>query len=153
MTRSNRNIVRNPDFSKRLIAACDEHAECPEFNSGRLAWLRGRLSERGVPVSTQSVSRWYAGETLPREGKCRVLADILNVNAAELYMGVTVDVSVGHAGSSLPAVEGKTMAMLPIPLRSDLTVEIYNLPSDLSEIEAQRIAKIVLAYALVDSES
>lgn len=44
-------------------------------------------------------------------------------------------------------IEIKTFS-LPIPLRSDLILKIENLPLDLSEEEAERIAKIVKSYAL-----
>lgn len=42
--------------------------------------------------------------------------------------------------------------VLPIALRSGLTVQIAGLPFDLSKAEAQRIANIVLAHAVVDDE-
>ena len=39
------------------------------------------------------------------------------------------------------------VSVLPIPLRADLTVQIAGLPFDLTQIEAQKIANIVLAHA------
>ena len=48
-----------------------------------------------------------------------------------------------------PAEDGnrKNQVTIPIPLRADLTVEVWNLPSDLTQAEAARIAAIVTAYA------
>ncbi len=37
--------------------------------------------------------------------------------------------------------------VVPVPIRSDVTVEIHNLPDDLSEAEAARVAAIVQAFA------
>lgn len=38
--------------------------------------------------------------------------------------------------------------VLPIAIRADVTVQIGNLPFDLTEAEAKRIANVVLAYAI-----
>lgn len=42
--------------------------------------------------------------------------------------------------------------VVPVPLRDGLTVKISNLPSDLTEAEAARLAAIIKAYAVVGKE-
>lgn len=37
--------------------------------------------------------------------------------------------------------------VIPVPLRDGLTVQIHNIPSDLSSLEAEKLAAIVRAYA------
>lgn len=43
-----------------------------------------------------------------------------------------------------------TSSVLPIPIRSDLTVYIQGLPFDLTEAEARKISNVVLAYGTVE---
>lgn len=45
--------------------------------------------------------------------------------------------------TSLPGI-----SVLPVPLRSDLTVQIAGLPFDLTPAEAKKIANIILAHAV-----
>jgi hypothetical protein len=40
--------------------------------------------------------------------------------------------------------------ILPIPIRSNLTVKIANIPADLTQEEANRIERIVKAFAVDD---
>ncbi|MEW8193985.1 MAG: hypothetical protein AB2793_09755 [Candidatus Thiodiazotropha sp.] len=41
---------------------------------------------------------------------------------------------------------------IPIPLREDVTVRVTNIPADLSKLEAERIAAIIKAYAVLDTQ-
>ena len=45
-----------------------------------------------------------------------------------------------------PSSNGNVV-IFPIPLRTDLTVKIANLPSDMTQAEAKRIANVVMALA------
>lgn len=49
-----------------------------------------------------------------------------------------------------PAPTHPTGAALPIPLRANLTVQVIGLPYDLTKAEAQRLANIILAHAVVE---
>lgn len=57
-----------------------------------------------------------------------------------------------HVQSSAPSPSppSSTVMVLPIPLRTDLTVQIAGIPFDLTKSEAQKIANIILAHAAVD---
>lgn len=49
--------------------------------------------------------------------------------------------------ATTPTAPVMSVSILPIPLRSNLTVQIAGLPFDLSRSEAQKIANIILAHA------
>jgi hypothetical protein len=53
------------------------------------------------------------------------------------------EASSHRATPSAPSVH-----VLPIAIRADVTVQIGNLPFDLTEAEAKRIANVILAYAV-----
>lgn len=67
-----------------------------------------------------------------------------------------------RASSSTSRVTGSTappkgnlgagQIVVPVPLRDGVTVEISNLPTDLTESEAARLAAIVQAYAVVKKQ-
>ena len=42
--------------------------------------------------------------------------------------------------------------VVPVPLREGLTVKISNLPFDLTATEAERLASIIRAYAMIGEE-
>lgn len=60
------------------------------------------------------------------------------------------------ATTSSPVLERPTMvpaassAILPIPLRADLTVHIQGLPFDLTPAEAKKIAAVIQAMAMIE---
>lgn len=81
--------IRDPDFAKRFVQACDQHPDVPPFSSGRLVWVQRNLLLRyNIDVTVESVSKWYQGMTRPRTGKMKALAAILEVDEAWLSMGV-----------------------------------------------------------------
>ena len=49
--------------------------------------------------------------------------------------------------SNTPAVDLPNVSQLPIQLRQNLIVRIFGLPFDLTKLEAQKIANIVIAHA------
>jgi hypothetical protein len=55
-----------------------------------------------------------------------------------------------HSPPPSPPTTSSTVMVLPIPLRSDLIVQIAGIPFDLTRGEAQKIANIILAHAAVD---
>ncbi|MEE9434519.1 MAG: hypothetical protein V3V15_09815 [Sphingorhabdus sp.] len=58
--------------------------------------------------------------------------------------------SAASPASAPVPTAGQAMAVLPIRLRENLTVQIGNLPHDLSTAEATRVANVILAYAVPD---
>jgi len=57
--------------------------------------------------------------------------------------------SVSQSGPLNSSTPNELANILPIPLRSDLTVHIRGLPFDLTQAEADRIANVVKAMAVV----
>lgn len=56
--------------------------------------------------------------------------------------------SVGGTAQPVAAVTPPPSAgVIPIPIRSDLVVQIHGIPFDLSRAEAQRVANVILALA------
>lgn len=52
--------------------------------------MKKELAERfGETVSSETVSKWFAGETKPNERRVRFLAELLNVREAWLSLGVS----------------------------------------------------------------
>lgn len=80
-------LIRDPQFSKRLNQAADQHTTCPPLHAGRLVWVQNALHQKGQSVSIETVRKWFAGEAKPRPPKSLPLADILDVDHAWLVLG------------------------------------------------------------------
>ena len=53
--------------------------------------------------------------------------------------------------NQINTIEIRTNSLtVPIPLREDFTLQISNLPRDLTKQEADRIANIIKAYAITE---
>jgi site-specific recombinase XerD len=61
----------------------------------------------------------------------------------------TLDSEGSQAPVSNSSTPNELANILPIPLRSDLTIHIRGLPFDLTKAEAERIANVVIAMAVV----
>jgi hypothetical protein len=64
------------------------------------------------------------------------------------------DVSVQQtpvSSNQIPSSPITTMNILPVALRPELTIQIAGLPFDLSKVEAQKLANIILAHALPEA--
>lgn len=59
----------------------------------------------------------------------------------------TVPTSSGTHSAAIPAA---SIGIVPVPIRSDLTVHIQGLPFDLTSREAKKIANVILAMATDD---
>ncbi|MBY8826684.1 hypothetical protein [Hephaestia mangrovi] len=57
-------------------------------------------------------------------------------------------VTDGAEQRSAPTVVQSPVSVVPVAIRADVIVHIGNLPHDLTEIEARRIANVILAYAI-----
>ena len=86
----NRNV--HPDFARRVAQACEASGLVPAANYGRLNWFQKQYADRfGVEIATETVRKWFAGETKPRPQALRQLAEILQVDEAWLSLGTASD--------------------------------------------------------------
>lgn len=77
-------------IASRLRQACDEHLDAPAYNHGRQTWVRAQLADRfGVPVSSETVSKWFTGAARPRPDKINALSRLLEVDEAWLALGIS----------------------------------------------------------------
>lgn len=135
--------LRSPNFAKRLRKACDDLPECPPLNHGRLVWLKSQLATEGLIVSVESIRKWLEGEGRPKQEKCEKLAGVLGVDSGWLYMGNAVARSVSISKSK-PTIG----SVIPVQIRVDRIVELHGVPLDLSLREANKIANVILAFAV-----
>lgn len=82
-------MVKHKEFAKRLSLAIDRHPHVPQINHGRLRWFTEQLGARGVSVREETVRKWAAGETMPRQKTLLALADALDADTAWLSLGRT----------------------------------------------------------------
>lgn len=75
-------------FARRLAMACDGNQSVPPPNFGRLQWFVDQMSDRfGIDTTPETIRKWLAGETMPRQKSLRALAQILSVDEAWLSLG------------------------------------------------------------------
>jgi hypothetical protein len=87
-------VIRDPEFAKRLISACDGNSLIPPINHGRLTWVQKQLDERFKEnVSVETVRKWFAGEVKPRPEKVTLLAILLEVDEGWLSLGIQPDLA------------------------------------------------------------
>jgi hypothetical protein len=72
-------------------------------------------------------------------------------NPKDANVGPKAAPAAGEPAARRDALPSPSAHVLPIAIRADVTVQIGNLPFDLSESEAKRIANVVLAYAIPSS--
>lgn len=82
-------MTAHKDFAKRLALAIDRQPHVPPINHGRLRWFTEQLEARGVSVREETVRKWFAGETIPRQKALLALADLLDADSAWLSLGRT----------------------------------------------------------------
>lgn len=58
--------------------------------------------------------------------------------------------AVGFEQQRIDEFEAK-MNIFAVPIRRDLSVKIYGLPRDLTKEEADKIARVILAYAVTST--
>ncbi|RVC70409.1 hypothetical protein EN759_04125 [Mesorhizobium sp. M00.F.Ca.ET.038.03.1.1] len=85
--------IVHPDLGKRLVDSCDGNPEVPPINFGRLKWFVEQLEKHGVKVAAETVRKWFAGETMPRQAAAKALAQILKVDEGWLLTGKSPDFS------------------------------------------------------------
>ncbi len=96
MTEKNtqRRVVRDPAFAKRLQIACENQALCPDVGRGQQKWIYEQLlANYKIRVSPEAVRKWFAGETRPRPNIMSFIARILEVDEAWLSLGIKPEVT------------------------------------------------------------
>lgn len=89
-----RKKIAHPDFAQRMYQACDGNPHVPPANFGRLGWFKTQLEERfDHSVTIETVRKWFAGESRPREKPMQYLSQLLAVDHSWLALGVEPEVS------------------------------------------------------------
>lgn len=94
------------DFSRRLEQACADNPHVPPHNFGRLRWFADELAKHGVEVRQETIRKWFAGETRPREKPLAALAKILRADSAWLLVGSTSGITEKEARVRNAAADG-----------------------------------------------
>ncbi|MET0362559.1 MAG: helix-turn-helix transcriptional regulator [Sphingobium sp.] len=140
--------IRAPHFAQRLKDACSWHHDyaTPRGQQARLRRAYNQKTDK--PISPETVSRWFKGEVQTSRERIVTLAEVLNVNVNWLETGNGKPQKDNSLLGGKSARDQNCSDNIPIPLRPGLTVSIHNLPMDLKPAEAERIANIVIAYAV-----
>jgi len=93
---------------------------------GRQVYIKNELKKVGVRVSSESVSKWFAGEVAPRKNTLGPLAKLLEVTPAFLTYG-TSDSSQG-GGENLQV---NKVSMTPHAIKVDAVLTI---PSEVDNL-------------------
>ncbi len=72
------------EFHSRLLQACNDNPDIPEYGRGQQTFLSQRLD-----VSQEAVRKWFAGESKPKAAVGRKLADLLGVDYVWLALGTS----------------------------------------------------------------
>jgi len=97
------------DFARRFHDVCEGHPLVPQFNQGRLTWIRNQLELRfGISVSRETIRKWYSGVTIPRHNKLTALAELLGVDEGWLAFGIHPDIDVKQRPARKLAESGAT---------------------------------------------
>lgn len=146
------------EFSRRFRLACDESAHVPPKHDGRYVYIIQEYERRTKQkFAPESVRKWHEGVAMPRPGKISVLAEILGCNAVWLQTGhgdrhkpMLASHNRNSTFSDDPSPKSSDTTVIPIPLRPGLTIEVRDLPNDLTPGEAKKVANVILAYASVN---
>lgn len=142
------------EFSRRFRLACDESAHVPPKHDGRYVYIIAEYERRTQETfAAESVRKWHEGLAMPRPAKIAILAEILGCNAVWLQTGhgdrhEPLPTRSPLISTSLADISTNSFetTIVPIPLRPGLTIEVHDLPNDLTQSEAKKIANVILAY-------
>uniref|UniRef100_UPI004048719A hypothetical protein n=1 Tax=Yoonia sp. TaxID=2212373 RepID=UPI004048719A len=98
-TKTEKKPVLHEEFARRFSMACEDNANVPEPNFGRLGWFVNQFKDRfDVDVTAETVRKWGAGMSRPHpHSKMVQLSEILRVDVAWLATGVSQGVSKKQA--------------------------------------------------------
>lgn len=146
------SVPRSPEFACRFRQACDDSPHVPAKHDGRYVYIiREFLRLTGETISTETVRKWHEGEASPRPAKISVLAEILGVDPVWLQMGRSTGSKSPFARlNNQQSVDSDWDGVIKVPIRAGRVVRMENIPGDLSRAEAQRIANVILAHAVLD---
>lgn len=137
--------LRAKAFGDRFREACDQSSHCPPKHQGRYTWIIQRFKEiRGEVLTAETCRKWHEGEAQARRDKINTLAQMLDADPVWLETGHRMSIDSKHNDVDAAALT----VSVTVAIRPGTTVVIQNLPNDLSNSEAQRIANIVQAYVV-----
>jgi len=101
------NKILHPEFARRMAQACDGNPDVPPENYGRLGWFASRIERKpGEFITQESVRKWFAGESIPRQKVLIQLAKLLKVEPAWLAMGRAPELTEKQARVRNAAADG-----------------------------------------------
>jgi hypothetical protein len=157
-------IIRDAPFAKRLTQACDANERVPQKHRGRLTWLRDQLAKPPYSehVSVETCRKWFEGEARPKPNKIPKLAQLLQVDAAWLGMGIDPDMTPrerklrnaeadgavnlvagliqmdgGHP--AFPVADGRSTEHSPVDIRAVIRGAAYDFHIALAEVSGTRL--------------
>ncbi len=99
--------IRHPDFAIRMQQACDGNPKVPLPNYGRLGWFVDQIkANSGAEVTIETIRKWFAGESRPRQKLMASLAQVLEVDEAWLSLGRQPKISRKQAEIRDAAADG-----------------------------------------------
>lgn len=122
--------------------------EGTKFSPSSLASYKSRLNS-----SISEFLRWKDNPINYRpkgQRAARTKSRPLEATRNESHEANFHDVAPASTQSERPTSSGEMLTTFPIPLRQGLTVKLVGLPHDLTQAEAQRIANIVRAMAVLE---
>lgn len=99
--------IHHKEFAQRMEQACDGNPHVPPLHHGRLVWVVNQLQTRfGTKVSTETVRKWFAGESFPRVEKLHQLAEVFGVDEGWLALGQAPDLKPAERKARNAQVSG-----------------------------------------------
>ncbi len=130
MVGRNSKIIRAAEFARRLGEAADGKGF---RNPGRQKKIVDELKNVGVTVSSETVSKWFAGEVTPRSEKLAPLAKLLGVKPEFLIFG-TADTSK-DASKNLQLNQVSLTHTIKVDAVLTTPIEVDNLVRKLLELK------------------
>lgn len=99
--------IAHPDFAVRMQQAADANPNVPPVNYGRLGWVVEALASKfEYATNVETVRKWFAGETMPRQKPAKLLAEVLNVTPEWLTLGASTDLGIKERKARNALAEG-----------------------------------------------
>lgn len=123
------------------------HLRGKDYSQGSVATYKSRLQSSLEDFKRYLENPMGFRATKPSKEGNRVKATKLKTRTSlQNASPLTSAVKESQGDSPMP---NELVNILPIPLRSDLTIHVRGLPFDLTKAEAERIANVVKAMAVV----